>query len=543
MRIHLLFIIITIISHQTFAVCGMDDAKVQGMLERLQIEVACGANESLYVCKRALQDWAPIEAHSYAGLPEPKSCFSTDIRSSGVSPLAGPAVTSAGRLLKAIDTRTQSDKLVGSVEEFYEHTQKHRARVKALGMELFKSHPELFEGLDRAQVEHVLDAHDQAKVRPSVKAPDGRPFYQVLYKEGFGKGLDRSIVDSLNASDKEILERAEERLGVKGNPDLKAKVERIEKIADLVDRGMSPVSSEEFGRKMEKASRFLTSAEDRELAKFLEKRYSTITKGLQYKGLSPLRLGSLANRLYIQEHFSAAVSKYGVKNLSARSLAHATLSGGRKLGAGLVHVLSTGGVATALSILEGPMLYFSEIKNTGCSERGYHDWVQDPHCRPAIGLTPKVIEFLGEDWETQKFHLKSDRTTCEVIRKTYEQSIQAPEVTKCQKDLVEFKTPNGDRIRTKLDADQSIRSVEFEKNSLFNTVYPFGQLRSVAYSSSGLVEKVCRTVGREGKKNCVDSDSKAAEDPAAFVRTMNYQMQKAIHCCQFGNGFLETHCR
>ncbi len=530
-------------AHCAFAVCNMDDAKVQDMLDRLRIEVACSAEGSLHMCQRALNGLGPNQEISLSQSLRTNSCTSADIRSGRLSPLALPAVASTGRLLEVINKRVASDRLVGSVEEFYEHTQKHRARVKALGMELFRSHPELFKGLDAWQVEHVLDAHDQAKVRPSVRAPDGRPFYQVLYDDGFGRELDRSIVDSLNARDKELLDRAEERFGVKGNPDLKANVERIEKIADFVDRGMSPVSPEEFGRKMEKASQYLGSAEDRELAKALEKKYFTITKDLQYKGLSPLRLSSLANRLYIQEHFSAAVSKYGAKNLSARSLAHAAFSGSRKLGAGFLKIMSSHGVATVLTAAEGPMLFFGEIKNTGCSERGYHDWVQDPNCQPAIGLTPKVIEFLGEDWETQKYHLQSDRTTCDVIKKTYQQSIKAPKIMKCQRGVVEFKTDNGDRILTRLGDDRNIRSVEFEKNSLLNKIYPLDRVRSVDYRSDGSVEQVCKLVSRKGqKKVCLGGISKEGEDASAFVRSMNYQIQKALHCCQPSNGFLETRC-
>lgn len=181
---------------------------------------------------------------------------------------------------------SQERVFVTSIEDFYEHTSLHRERVKALGVELFKSHPELFSGLKLEQVIGVLEAHDLAKASSGSIAPDGRPFYRTLYEEGYGKKLDRTIVDALNKKDKEFMEAAYRFYGIDKDPELLAKISRIEKIADFVDRGMSPVSVEEFGRAMDKASTFMSVEEDKALARELEEKYQKVISKLNYKKLT-----------------------------------------------------------------------------------------------------------------------------------------------------------------------------------------------------------------------------------------------------------------
>lgn len=523
----------------------MDDNQVQAMLDRLRIEVICNSDDSIHICGKALHNYGPINEEPQENIESANACSESEQQHRKALSLSVPAAAALSEVSRALELRTPNTKLVESVEEFYEHTQKHRARVKALGLELFRSHPQLFEGLSESQVERVLEAHDQAKVRATVKAPNGRPFYQVLYNEGFGKKLDRNIVDALNANDKQIMEVAEEVNGIHKSAELQAKMERIEKIADLVDRGMSPVSAEEFGRSMDKASEFLKSPEDRALAIELEKKYLTVTKDLQYKSLSPLRVSFLANHLYIQEHFSNALAKYGPKVLSVKSLAHAALSGGKKLGVSVMKALSSMGILKALSLADGPLLYFSGMSNTGCSENGHHDWIMNPNCQPVIGLTPKVIEFLGADWEQQKMFLQHEQHTCEVIKKTYEQSIEAPKVTKCETDQVEFKTKNGDHIVARFDNQYRIRDVELGKGNILNRFDAFGERQTVAYNGDGQIQEVCEASNASlyafGKK-CMSLDSPYAQNPAAFVRSLNYQMQKAIQCCRNSNSFAETKC-
>jgi hypothetical protein len=196
----------------------------------------------------------------------------------------------------------QSDAgFVSNVEEFYEHTSLHRERVKKLGVELFKTHPELFAGLNLEQVTGVLEAHDLAKASSASIAPDGRPFYRTLYADGYGKKLDRTIVDALNLKDKEFMEQALKFYGLDKDPELLAKISRIEKIADFVDRGMSPVSVEEFGRAMDKASDFMNSEDDKILARELEQRYEKVIGRLGYKKLTPVQRQAVKEQLNLLE--------------------------------------------------------------------------------------------------------------------------------------------------------------------------------------------------------------------------------------------------
>lgn len=176
---------------------------------------------------------------------------------------------------------------VSSVEDFYEHTRLHRERVKLLGVELFKSHPDLFNGLTLEQVQGVLSMHDEAKVTT---------FYRVLY-ENYGGPVEKSIVDALNAKDKEFMDQALKKFGIEKESDLLLKMSRIEKIADMVDRGMSPVTPEEFGRPMKKASEFIGGILDRQLALDLESRYQSIVGNLKYRKPDALRRQAIAHQL------------------------------------------------------------------------------------------------------------------------------------------------------------------------------------------------------------------------------------------------------
>lgn len=176
---------------------------------------------------------------------------------------------------------------VTSVEDFFEHTRLHRERVKVLGVELFKSHPNLFYGLTLEQVQGVLSAHDEAKVTT---------FYRVLY-ENYGGPVDKSIVDALNAKDKEFMDAALKRFGIDNDPELLTKMNRIEKIADMVDRGMSEVTPEEFGRPMKRASEFMGGILDRQLAIELENKYQSVVSGFNYKKPDAVRKQAITHQL------------------------------------------------------------------------------------------------------------------------------------------------------------------------------------------------------------------------------------------------------
>jgi hypothetical protein len=89
----------------------------------------------------------------------------------------------------------------------------------------------------------------------------------------------RALIDRFNAADAEdvraFFERYPEARGAQ------EPLQLLEKIADLVDRGSSPLSPEEFGRPMLPASRFFKAPQpsDLELMQELERDYSKLTSG------------------------------------------------------------------------------------------------------------------------------------------------------------------------------------------------------------------------------------------------------------------------
>jgi len=140
----------------------------------------------------------------------------------------------------------------------------------------------------------------------------------------------------------------------------------------------------------------------------------------------------LAQKLLIEEAFAKSVSTRGANWLSVRILTGEVLNGTKKIASQFLRIATSEGVAAALKVTD-PLLLLGEPSNLGCSASGHHDWVKDPNCRPAYGLTPRVIEFLGQGWESQKFALESELHTCEVIKKAYQQSTQAPKLQVVEK--------------------------------------------------------------------------------------------------------------
>jgi hypothetical protein len=220
-----------------------------------------------------------------------------------------------------------------------------------------------------------------------------------------------------------------EDMNLQNKPELIAKLDQIEKVADLVDRGMAPETAAEFGRTMDKASSFMKVEEDKHLARILEAKYFEVTKHNRYKGLSALEAGRMTQKLFVDEAFADAIATRGANWLSVRILAGGALNGAKKFASQFLRLVTSEGVTAALKVTD-PLLLMGEPSNLGCSELGHHDWVQDPNCKPAYGLTPKVIEFLGEDWDSQKFALESEQHTCDVIKKAYQHSVQAPKISK-----------------------------------------------------------------------------------------------------------------
>lgn len=178
-------------------------------------------------------------------------------------------------------------KFVFGLEDFELHIRLHRQRVMTLGLEVFEKYPNAFPSINKAQVIEFLSLHDMAKIDPVLTpAKYQASFLQMLYRyyglprnllsQAQQKTMDE-VIHELNKADRALVLRYFQESGLLGfnNEPLAPARELllIEKLVDLIDREMNPVSSEEFARKMRPASDFLNKDFERAMARSLKNRY------------------------------------------------------------------------------------------------------------------------------------------------------------------------------------------------------------------------------------------------------------------------------
>jgi hypothetical protein len=199
---------------------------------------------------------------------------------------------------------------------------------------------------------------------------------------------------------------------------------------------------------------------------------------------------------------------------------------------GLLHKLSTPLGKKLLLASDIIGLYFGEMDQLGCDGIGYHDWVKDPNCTPAIGLTPKVVQFLNEDFETQVHYLNAQPSTCRVISETYQESIVTPVVKSCSPQLLVLELGDRHQVRVHLDGKKHLKQIELgglgrEVNDFFRGTPEKGNI-----GRNGTVSKVCyKAGGRETVRTCVDRPGKELTRMNEFMKSINFQIQKAISAC------------
>ncbi len=167
-----------------------------------------------------------------------------------------------------------------TVSDFRRYTEFHQERVRILAHEALRRYPERFSHVSAELLNRYLALHDRNKLAPTFLEPlfslYGQSVSQMSEAE---QKRARTLIESFNAADakdvSDFFERNPESRGAK------EQLEKLEKIADLVDRGSSPLSSEEFGRAMQPASRFFQSPEPRDLQLLqeLERDYAALTRG------------------------------------------------------------------------------------------------------------------------------------------------------------------------------------------------------------------------------------------------------------------------
>ena len=180
-------------------------------------------------------------------------------------------------------------KFVTHIGDFHRHIELHRERVFQLGMTLGM---EKFKDLPLDKLEKFLRLHDASKTMTSKHALEQYNYQNhtsplVRLFSFYGRAHDteesslllRGAVNDINSIDYQVaLEFFAHHI------DLSAETVKtfymIEKVADLVDRSLDPVASEEFHQKLTPASQFIRDLKGAELSLWLEDRYSMITRDL-----------------------------------------------------------------------------------------------------------------------------------------------------------------------------------------------------------------------------------------------------------------------
>ncbi len=185
----------------------------------------------------------------------------------------------------AFGPSTGDNKYVKTFSDFKLYVESHRLRVHELGLVHYRRHLNRYSDLSQQTVENFLSLHDQSKQQESnaraLYAFYGRnqKFMPDLLRESFVK-----VIKKINDYDVKVAEDFFSR-----NPMSGSQMERlleIEKVADLVDRGMDPVAREDFeegGRySMKLGSEFLQYEFSKNAARHLESVYGEVTKGQSF---------------------------------------------------------------------------------------------------------------------------------------------------------------------------------------------------------------------------------------------------------------------
>lgn len=163
--------------------------------------------------------------------------------------------------------------------DFRAHLESHIQRVKVLALAAQASYPQAFSQVRRQDLDSFLDLHDAAKLETGT-------FFQLVKSFGQPLPMGSDLVNFLNQEDWRIRYKYFEKHGfIYADGQLSTEAQemlRLERLADLTDRGLDPVASREFGRPMLPASEFMTSPENQMMARDLERRYWDLTDGLDY---------------------------------------------------------------------------------------------------------------------------------------------------------------------------------------------------------------------------------------------------------------------
>jgi hypothetical protein len=521
--------------------CFLSDEDFFLAHSRLKTQVICSNAQSLKTCHDlVLVRSQKQEAHL------PKVCKNKEIQIASTLPIATPLLISFNHLGTSLNKKLNRRTHVNSVVDFHHHTKMHKRRVVELGLRLAEKFPKDFKGLSKELITRVLSQHDNAKINPKYRYGKGTPFYEALYKY-YGKVPPKDIINNLNKIDEEIIQRALKKEGLQLSfndtkkerlykTSLREKLFKLEKISDFVDRSMSEVSPEEFGRKMWKESSVPGEQKKIQMALYLERNYQRLVGHLEYKKLSAKEYFLLAQKIKIDNNFKHLLnSGRTLKELSKRSLDGITkVIGSSSVG----NAAKIGGrIALGASLALDGILLATYSPSVGCSSMpGFHDWaVVNGKCEPVSGLTSKFIGYLDLPVETQKLELEFGSHMCKVVQNNLK--INTENIFKqisCSPGGARLEVAKGKSVDVSYDFHGNISKIKLNNLKSYMGGIVGKSYNELSYNQSGELNQLCYK-GTRGVEVCRGPDSKSTvthtNNVTNFIGSINYKIQQGIGCC------------
>lgn len=531
----------------------------QRKVEQLKVQNLCSNTSNLDECRMYLGFGSLVslieENQESQSIPVcQSSAISSDQLSIAPVGILKSTQEISAKIIPILDESiTRKASQIQNLEDFYHHTRLHKRRVVALGLYLFDQKKELFPGLSREVLKKALEVHDDAKVLPQYTDKHGRPFYQALYEDGFGRRPPDELIEELNSSDKKIMEEKLAKLGLSDTPDNKEKramIKYIEQLADFTDRGMAKVTAEEFGREMTRASVFMRDPKDAAIVReLLEKNYSEITEGLNYKRLSDIERSLLARKMAIKKtaYLTRSNPKW-LRQISANSRVASAMGKSRGIYLGAKAFASKAvnrslaAFAAASLPLEGALLAMYSPK-VECASSVFLDFDKENSCQPIPEMTPRLLEFLYETEPKDHKYQFSNFQFCDVFEKIHKETIKhdGADII-CRENKTSFKINYDESVTVEHD-NSGVKRIYVSGLSRMFEPTSLGKVSQIIFDKGKLTHLCFESIERTslpGELNCMEGDEVSSshynlfgelEKAQNFVKFINFKLNKAIGCC------------
>lgn len=531
--------------------CLDDRHELADAQTQMMTELSC--NSSLSTCRDIF--FGTQKTNRFTADPSVLTC-SSDTDYSGPLPLA--TVTAMGVSKTSTIIAGNRRRYLNQLPDFFHHTELHKRRVVELAKAVMGEYPEEFKDIDPEKAIRILTEHDNAKIDPRYRAANGKPFYQSLFNY-VGEKAPQQLIDDLNFHDNKIINNAFEVEGIaesefdsKEVAQKKSKeriaFKKLEELVDHVDRGMNPVSLDEFGRAGYKESETAKRAKQREMALFLEKNYSKIIKGLEFKPLTLAQQRSIANKILAHEKYyrlknmGTVLKEAGLRSAStmAKIYHHRRMSkalmasrfGGRLLLLGFAAL-----DALALGLYSPKM---------GCAAMGAHDWIldQNGNCVAKPGYSEPFINYISQASLNIRSQYGEGSTTCDLLNQNLQinQEMIFDEVA-CTATGARFSLGEKAKLDVDFDGEGSISKITSrELKSLWGKY----RYRMDMHVKNGEIVKTCpfQRSTRGGSSSLIRSKCESNEKKinktvdVNFVQGLQFKIYQGIACCLGQKNFL-----